>query len=133
MTEFMTNLMTNIEFFLMDRGIYMLTFVLFAIGIYGMIVCSNYMKKLMCMNVMQVSIIFFFLTFGQKEGGTLPVTVAELFEAESYINPLPHALMLTAIVVSLGITGVGLALLMKIKDIYGTIEEEEITGKGVGL
>ncbi|MCI8608994.1 MAG: cation:proton antiporter subunit C [Firmicutes bacterium] len=123
----------RIEFFLMDRGIYMLTFILFAVGIYGMVVCGNYMKKLMCMNVMQVSIIFFFLTFGQKEGGTLPVTIAQLFSAEDYINPLPHALMLTAIVVSLGITGVGLALLMKIKELYGTIEEENITGKGGGL
>ena len=53
----------------------------------------------------------------------------DLLAAESYINPLPHALMLTAIVVSLGTTGVGLALLMKIKDLYGTIEEDEITGK----
>jgi len=126
----MNLLLEKIEFFLVDRGIYMLTFIMFAIGIYGMIVCGNYMKKIMCMNVMQVSIIFFFLTFGQKDGGTLPVLVAELFAAEDYINPLPHALMLTAIVVSLGVTGVALALLMKIRDIYGTIEEEEITGKG---
>jgi multicomponent Na+:H+ antiporter subunit C len=127
----MNDLIITLEDFLADRGIYMLTFVLFAIGIYGMIVCSNYMKKLMCMNIMQVAIIFFFLTFGQKEGGTLPVTISpEVASAEMYINPLPHALMLTAIVVSLGVTGVGLALLMKIRDIYGTVEEEEITGKG---
>ena len=127
----MNDLIIALEVFFADRGIYMLTFILFAIGTYGMIVCSNYMKKLMCMNIMQVSIIFFFLTFGQKDGGTLPVTIGgtEII-AEMYINPLPHALMLTAIVVSLGVTGVGLALLMKIRDIYGTIEEEEITGKG---
>ena len=126
----MNNLIYEIEFFLADRGIYMLTFVLLAVGIYGMITCSNYMKKLMCMNILQVSIIFFFLTFGQKDGATLPVAIAEIMNAEEYINPLPHALMLTAIVVSLGTTGVGLALLMKLRDIYGTIEEEEITGKG---
>ena len=101
-----------------DPMAYMLTIVLLAIGIYGMIVCSNYMKKLMCMNIMQVSIIFFFLTFGQKDGATIPVTMNNLFSADAYINPVPHALMLTAIVVSLGITGVGLALLMRIKDIY---------------
>ena len=82
------------------------------------------------MNIMQVSIIFFFLALGQKEQGTLPVIVENLLRADAYINPLPHALMLTAIVVSLGTTGVALALLMKIKEIYGTIEEEEITGKG---
>lgn len=126
----MTDMIEKLEYFLADRGIYMLTIVLLAIGIYGMIVCSNYMKKLMCMNIMQVSIIFFFLTFGQKDGATIPVTMNNLFSADAYINPVPHALMLTAIVVSLGIMGVGLALLMRIKDIYGTIEEKDITGKG---
>lgn len=120
----------NLEYFLADRGIYMLTFVLMALGVYGMIVCVDYMKKLMCMNILQVAIIFFFLTFGQKEGATLPVAMAGDLAADAYINPLPHALMLTAIVVSLGTTGVGLALLMKIKDIYGSIREDEITGKG---
>ena len=94
----------------------MLTFVLMALGVYGMIVCVDYMKKLMCMNILQVAIIFFFLTFGQKEGATLPVAMAGNLAADAYINPFPHALMLTAIVVSLGTTGVGLALLMKIKD-----------------
>jgi len=123
-------LMTDVlEIFLADKGIYMLTFILMGLGIFGMIVCGNYMKKIICMNIMQVAIIFFFLTLGQKDGGTLPVLVQNLFGAEAYINPLPHALMLTAIVVSLGTTGVALALLMKIKEIYGTIEEEEITGK----
>lgn len=126
----MTELIDKLEFFLADRGIYMLTLILFAVAIYGMIACGNYMKKLMCMNMMQVSIIFFFLTFGQKNGGTLPVAIGEVLSAEAYINPLPHALMLTAIVVSLGTTGVGLALLMRIKDIYGTIEEDQITGDG---
>ncbi|MBS5334488.1 MAG: NADH-quinone oxidoreductase subunit J [Clostridiales bacterium] len=124
----MTDLIQNIEFFLADRGIYMLSIILMAIGVYGMIACGNYMKKLMCMNIMQVAVIFFFLTFGQKDGATLPVTLGELSSPDAYINPVPHALMLTAIVVSLGITGVGLALLMRIKDIYGTIEENEITG-----
>ncbi len=119
----------RLEFFLADRGIYMLALILMAVGVYGMISCGNYMKKLICMNIMQVAIIFFFLTFGQKDQATLPVLLKDVFGSDSYINPLPHALMLTAIVVSLGTTGVGLALLMKIKEIYGTIEEEEITGK----
>ena len=119
----------RVEFFLADRGIYMLALILMAVGVYGMISCGNYMKKLICMNIMQVAIIFFFLTFGQKDQATLPVLLEDVFGSDSYINPLPHALMLTAIVVSLGTTGVGLALLMKIKEIYGTIEEEEITGK----
>ena len=126
----MTELIEKLEYFLADRGIYMLALILFGISIYGMIVCGNYLKKLMCVNMMQVAIIFFFLTFGQKEGATLPVAMNQISSVDAYINPLPHALMLTAIVVSLGTTGVGLALLMRIKDIYGTIEEDEITGKG---
>ena len=119
-----------LETFLAEKGIYTLTFILMGLGIFGMIFCGNYMKKIMCMNIMQVSIIFFFLALGQKEQGTLHVIVENLLGADAYINPLPHALMLTAIVVSLGTTGVALALLMKIKGIYGTIEEEEITGEG---
>ena len=119
-----------IETFLADKGIYMMTFILMGLGILGMISCGNYMKKIMCMNIMQVSIIFFFLALGQKEQGTLPVIVENLLGSDAYINPLPHALMLTAIVVSLGTTGVALTLLMKIKEIYGSIEEEDITGKG---
>lgn len=125
----MNSTMNTIDLFLVDYGIYMLTFILMALGLFGMIFCSNYMKKLMCMNVLQVSIILFFLTFGQKNGGTLPVIMGTITDSESYINPLPHALMLTAIVVSLGTTGVGLALLMKIKDLYRTIEEDEISRK----
>ena len=119
-----------IETFLADKGIYMMTFILMGLGILGMISCGNYMKKIMCMNIMQVSIIFFFLALGQKEQGTLPVVLENLLGADAYINPLPHARMLTAIVVSLGTTGVALTLLMKIKEIYGSIEEEDITGKG---
>ena len=117
-----------IETFLAEKGIYMMTFVLMGLGLLGMISCGNYMKKIMCMNILQVSIIFFFLALGQKEHGTLPVVVENLLGADAYINPLPHALMLTAIVVSLGTTGVALALLMKIKGIYGTIEEAVLAG-----
>ena len=126
----MTELIYTLETFLSEKGIYAMTFILMGLGIFGMISCGNYMKKIMCMNIMQVSIIFFFLALGQKEHATLPVIVENVLGADAYINPLPHALMLTAIVVSLGTTGVALALLMKIKEIYGTIEEEEITGKG---
>ena len=126
----MSDFIYNLEIFLSENGIYAMTFILLGLGIFGMIICGNYMKKIMCMNIMQVSIIFFFLALGQKEQGTLPVIVENLLGADAYINPLPHALMLTAIVVSLGTTGVALALLMKIKEIYGTIEEEETTGKG---
>lgn len=119
--------MASLELFLAEKGVYMLTFILMGLGIVGMIYCSNYLKKIVCMNVMQVAIIFFFLILGQKTGGTVPVIIGEAAEASTYINPIPHTLMLTAIVVGLGTTGVALALLMKIKNLYGTIEDDEIT------
>ncbi len=119
-------MLTVITAFLAAKGIYLLTFVLLSLGVAGMIVCNNYMKKLICMNIMQVAVIFFFLCLGQKNGGTIPVAVGEAVKASEYINPLPHGLMLTAIVVSLGTTGVGLSLLLRIREKYGTVEEDEI-------
>ncbi len=121
--------MTELNAFLAERGIYLLTIILFFLGMFGMASCGNYMKKLICMNIMQVAVIFFFLCLGQKNGGTIPVSLAGLLRAEDYINPLPHALMLTAIVVSLGTTGLGLALLMRIKEKYQSLEEEDIIKK----
>lgn len=122
-------MMTTIEAMLANKGIYFLTLLLLSLGLYGIIVCRNYMKKLICMNIMQVAVIFFFLCFAQKNGGTIPVAMDETVTASQYINPLPHGLMLTAIVVSLGTTGVGLALLTRIREKYGSIEEEDIIEK----
>lgn len=119
-------MMTTISTFLAARGIYILTLILLSLGVAGIIVCNNYMKKLICMNIMQVAVIFFFLCFGQKAGGTIPVAMNDAVTASQYINPLPHGLMLTAIVVSLGTTGVGLSLLFRIKEKYGTIEEDDL-------
>lgn len=112
--------------FLRTKGIYSLVMILFFLGIYGMVLAKNYMKKLMAMNVMQVAVIYFYLCFAQKDGGMVPVLDGITNNPNAYINPLPHGLMLTAIVVSLGTTGVALALLMRIKEIYGSVEEVEV-------
>ena len=117
---------SEVTAFLASKGIYLLTFILLSLGVAGMIVCNNYMKKLICMNIMQGAVIFFFLCLGQKNGGTIPVAMDGAVKASEYINPLPHGLMLTAIVVSLGTTGVGLSLLLRIREKYGTVEEDEI-------
>lgn len=119
-------MMTVINSFLAAKGLYILTFALLGLGMTGIIVCNNYMKKLMCMNIMQVAVIFFFLCLGQKFGGTIPVALDSIINAKDYVNPLPHGLMLTAIVVSLGTTGVGLALLTRVWDKFGTINEHEV-------
>ena len=96
--------------FLATKGIYSLVLILLFLGMYGMIVSNNYMKKMMAMNVMQVAVIFFFLCFAQKEGGMIPILDGITTNPDLYITPLPPALMLTAIVVSLGTTGVAIAL-----------------------
>lgn len=118
--------MEVINDFLQSRGIYSLVMILFFLGVYGMVFSKNYMKKLWAMNVMQVAVIYFYLCLAQKDGGMLPVLNGITNNPDAYINPLPHGLMLTAIVVSLGTTGVALALLMRIKEMFGSVEEDEI-------
>ena len=112
--------------FLKTKGLYTLVMILFFLGVYGMVLSKNYMKKLMAMNVMQVAVIYFYLCFAQKDGAMIPIQNGITMDPSMYINPLPHGLMLTAIVVSLGTTGVALALLMRIKEIYGSVEEVEV-------
>lgn len=118
--------MDVINNFMATKLIYSLVLILLFLGLYGMIVSNNYMKKMMAMNVMQVAVIFFYLCFAQKDGGMIPILNGITTDPNAYINPLPHALMLTAIVVSLGTTGVALALLMRIKEAYGSVEEDEV-------
>lgn len=112
--------------FLKTKGLYTLVMILFFLGVYGMVLSKNYMKKLMAMNVMQVAVIYFYLCFAQKDGAMIPIQNGITTDPSMYINPLPHGLMLTAIVVSLGTTGVAFALLMRIKEIYGSVEEVEV-------
>lgn len=112
--------------FLKTKGLYTLVMILFFLGVYGMVLSKNYMKKLMAVNVMQVAVIYFYLCFAQKDGAMIPIQNGITTDPSMYINPLPHGLMLTAIVVSLGTTGVALALLMRIKEIYGSVEEVEV-------
>ena len=112
--------------FLKTKGLYTLVMILFFLGVYGMVLSKNYMKKLMAMNVMQVAVIYFYLCFAQKDGAMIQIQNGITTDPSMYINPLPHGLMLTAIVVSLGTTGVAIALLMRIKEIYGSVEEVEV-------
>lgn len=128
MTSAMANpsVMDVINNFLATKGIYSLVLILMFLGMFGMIISNNYMKKMMAMNVMQVAVILFFLCFAQKDGGMIPILNGVTTDPSLYINPLPHALMLTAIVVSLGTTGVAIALLMRIKETYGSVEEDDI-------
>jgi multicomponent Na+:H+ antiporter subunit C len=98
------------------------------VGIYGMMAKHNLLKKLMGMNILQVGVILFFLSYSPKLGGTIPVVdpTRGALDAADYANPLPQALMLTAIVVSVATTGVALALLVRIHRRYGTLEEDDL-------
>lgn len=115
---------------LVARWPYVFTILLLLIGLYGMTVKQNMMKKLFGMNVFQTAIILFFIVHAYKEGASVPVLADALgTDPTHYVNPIPHGLMLTAIVVSVATTGVALALLVRIYRTYGTIDETELLAR----
>jgi multicomponent Na+:H+ antiporter subunit C len=107
---------------------YWLAAALFLIGLYGILGRPHLVRKLMAMNILQVAVIVFFIVVGFKSDATPPIARYGEMEqrAADYINPLPHTLMLTAIVVSVSTTGVALALLLRIHRRYGTLDERKL-------
>ena len=102
---------------------YWIVAVLMMIGFYVVIAQGNLVKKVFGLNIFQVSVFLFYISMSKVDGGTAPI----LDEAFSlYSNPLPHVLILTAIVVGVATMALGLALVVRIRNAYGTIEEEEI-------
>jgi multicomponent Na+:H+ antiporter subunit C len=110
---------------------YTLAVVLFLLGLYGILTRPHLVRKLMAMNILQVAVIVFFVTLGYKDDATPPIERVDDPRpvARAYINPLPHTLMLTAIVVSVSTTGVALALLIRIHRRFGTLNETELLEK----
>jgi len=102
---------------------YWIVFALMLIGLYATIASDNLVKKVVGLNIFQTSVFFLFITMGKVEGGTAPIT-GEGFSVFS--NPLPHVLILTAIVVSVATTALALALVIRIREAYGSIEEADI-------
>ena len=100
-----------------------LVIVLMMIGFYIVIAHGNLVKKIVGLNVFQVSVFLLYITMGKVEGGTAPILAEGI---QSYSNPLPHVLILTAIVVGVATTALGLALVVRIKETFTTIEEDEI-------
>jgi multicomponent Na+:H+ antiporter subunit C len=98
--------------------------ILLSIGLYGMIVKKNLVKKLIGMTIFQASIILFYIAHATKQGATVPI-LREALESQ-YMNPLPHALMLTAIVVGVATVGVAFALLIVIYKNYKTLDEDQL-------
>jgi multicomponent Na+:H+ antiporter subunit C len=121
--------------FIVAKYNYWAALILLLIGLYGMIAKNNLMKKVIGMTIFQTAIILFYISVGEKKGASIPIVLevhgvagaaTPVIEAAAYANPLPHVLMLTAIVVGVGILGVALALLQKIHRVHGSIEEDEI-------
>lgn len=102
---------------------YWAVIVLMMAGFYVVVSRGNLIKKLVGLNLFQVSVFMLYISMGKIIGGTAPILTGK---PEIYSNPLPHVLILTAIVVGVATTALGLALVIRIHEKYGTIEEDEI-------
>ena len=102
---------------------YWVVIVLMMLGFYVVITRHNLIKKMVGLNIFQVSVFLFYISMSKVRGGTAPILDDGI---QVYSNPLPHVLILTAIVVGVATTALGLALIVRIQEAYGTIEEEEI-------
>lgn len=97
---------------------------LLMLGLYVMIAHRNFFKKFVGMTIFQTAIILFFLMLSVKRRADLPIVPPGPVASEHYMNPLPHALMLTAIVVAVATAGVALAILIRLHAAYGSVEED---------
>lgn len=102
---------------------YWIVAILLMAGLYILIARPNLIKKMIGLSIFQTAIFFFYISLGKVSGGTAPILVED---SVRYSNPLTHVLILTAIVVGVSTTAVGLALIIRIKESFGTIEEDEI-------
>ncbi|MFQ5618669.1 MAG: cation:proton antiporter subunit C [Rhodospirillales bacterium] len=102
---------------------YWVVIVLMMVGFYVVIAHDNLVKKVVGLNIFQVSVFVFYISMAKVEGGTAPILDAGI---GTYSNPLPHVLILTAIVVGVATTALALALVVRIRNAYGTIEDDEI-------
>lgn len=111
----------------LGRYPYFFVVILMTIGLYGMLAKTNLLKKIIGMNILQTAIYIFFIQGGSKIGATVPVIAPEVGEqAVSYMNPLPHALIITAIVVGIAVTGLAMAFLINISRNYSSVDEPTI-------
>ena len=105
---------------------YWICVILMMIGFYTVISRGNLIKKVVGLNIFQTSVFILYISFGKVEGGTAPI-LDDRYAV--YSNPLPHVLILTAIVVGVSTTALGLALIVRIREAYGSVEEDEILEK----
>ncbi|NRA72755.1 MAG: cation:proton antiporter subunit C [Gammaproteobacteria bacterium] len=96
---------------------------LMMIGLYIVIAHGNLIKKIVGLTLFQTSVFIFYISMAKVNGGTAPILADDIIQ---YSNPLPHVLILTAIVVGIATTALALSLVVRIKETYGSIEEENI-------
>ena len=105
---------------------YWVVVVLMMIGLYIVIAHGNLIKKIVGLTIFQTSVFIFYISMAKIDGATAPILKEGISQ---YSNPLPHVLILTAIVVGIATTALGLALAVRIKEAYGSAEEERIQNK----
>ncbi len=98
--------------------------ILLMIGFYAVIAKPNMVKKLLGLSIFQAAVFLLYITMDKVEGGTAPIIQAGMVD-QIYSNPLPQVLILTAIVVGISTTALGLAIIVRIYEAYGSIEEDE--------
>jgi len=108
---------------ILDFVNYWIAMFLLVTGIYIVIARGNLVKKLVGLSIFQTSVYLIYISPSKIVGGTAPIITAGL---SVYSNPLPHVLILTAIVVGVATIALGLAIVVRIHEAYGTIEEDEI-------
>jgi multicomponent Na+:H+ antiporter subunit C len=112
---------------------YWVAILLILIGFYAMIAKDNLIKKIIGLSIFQTAIFLFYISLadiGPLPRGTAPIVSEEIIHmGYVYVNPLPHVLILTAIVVAVATTAVALGLIIRMYEEYGTIEESEIIEK----
>lgn len=125
----MGELMTS-EFILGHLN-YWFVIILMMTGLYIVIAKGNLVKKIVGLNIFQTSVFMLYISIGKVDGGTAPIFPLKMKIDPDvlYSNPLPHVLILTAIVVGIATTSLGLALIVRIREVYHTIEEQEIFDK----
>ena len=104
---------------------YWVVIFLMMVGLYTLIARGNLIKKIIGLNIFQTSVFILYITMGKITGGTAPIFV-EGQEDVLYSNPIPHVLILTAIVVGVATSALGLSLVVRIHEAFGTIEEDEL-------
>ena len=115
--------------FLLGHLPYWFFVVLMLTGLYIVVAKGNLLKKIVGLNLFQTAVFMLYIAMGKVTGGTAPIFPLKGAPEPGtlYSAPLPHVLILTAIVVGIATTALGLALIVRIREAYGTIEEEDVT------